>query len=277
MGDYEEKEGLEQETETSEEGESQSQGTGEGQPGEGQQAAPKQEQQPEPTPFHEHPRFKELVEQKNHAIAAQRAMEQKLAQLEQSFQSRQAPVAPSKEQAELQSLINDLKQVDPRLAAQIESAHKATSQVQELQKQLQQFEQKQVQEARSREVQQAVARINQMHEANKVSPELKQFINDRLDLAYAHGKLNPQNLEAVYKEVHEGFKKFEDSLRRSERESYVKSKTADSKIPASQPKGTPAKPAEKKPAFSKDPEVAKQQIVSRYLKAKAAEKDSSPV
>jgi hypothetical protein len=273
---YEENEGQEQETETSASAESHSEESGEGQSGEGQQAAPKQEQ-PEPTPFHEHPRFKELVEQKNQAIAAQKAMEQKLSQLEQNFQSRKAPEAPSKEQTELQSLIDDLKKVDPRLAAQIESAHKASSQVQQLQEKLAQFEQSQVQEARSREVQQAVSRINQMHETNKVSPELKTFINDKLDLMYAHGKLNSQNLDTAYKEVYDGFKKFEDSLRRSERESYVKSKTADSKIPSSQPKGTPAKPASKKPAFSTDPEVAKQQIVSRYLKAKAAEKDSSPV
>ena len=259
------------------EGSSSEASSGEGEGGEQQAAAPKQETK-EP-PFHEHPRFKEIVEQKNQALAAQKAMEQRLAQFEQRFNQsqQQAKAQPSQEQTELTSLIEDLKKVDPRLAAQIEAANKASSTVQQLQQKLEAFEKQQESQARQSQIQTAVSKINQMHESNKASPEVKQFINDKLDLLYMQGKLSMENLETEYKNAHEGLTKYLEAVKRSERESYVQDKKKDAAVPTSQPKGTPAKPSTNKPSWSKDPEVARQQIVSRFLKQRAANKDADSV
>lgn len=238
-----------------------------------QVAAP---QQPDTTPFHEHPRFKELVEQKNQALASQRELADKYATMERQLKDLSTPKPQT--QAEKDELIEDIRKVDPRLAERLEKFSKYGNSVEQLQARLEAYEKQQVQTQQQQVVQSAVAKINQLHETNKVSPEIKTFINNEIDRLYMSGALKElSQVDTVYKTVHDQYTKFVDSIKRSERESYVKAKTPDSKVPASQPKGEPAKSAPKKPSFSKDPEQAKAQIVSRYLKMKAAEKDASPV
>jgi hypothetical protein len=232
----------------------------------------------EPTPFHEHPRFKELVEQKNSAVAAQKSLEQKLASLEARFnQPAATPKAPSREESEFESLIKDLKQVDPRLAAVLEANAKSARMSEELQKRLETFEKTSAEKEQEAVRLNAVAKVNHLHETNKVSAEVKQFINDRLDIMYMQGKLNPQNLEAEYKNAYDGISKYIDSVKRSERESYVVDKKKDAAVPTSQPKGKPAQAPTKKPTFSKDKETARQEIVSRFLKQHAANRDADAV
>lgn len=277
----EENETLESEIESGANSEGASSDASDDSSGNGEQAkasAPKE--QPETIDYSkafEHPRFKELVEQKNQALAAQKSLEQRYAQLEQRLNQPQTPQGPSKEQTEFDGLINDLKQVDPRLAAQFQAMSKANTTVTELQQKLEAFEKRDAESRRNSEIQSAVAKINQLHETNKVSPEVKAILNDKFDLLYMQGKLTPQNLEEVYKGSHESISKFMDSLKRSEREAYVADKKKDASVPTSQPKGTPAKSAPKKTAWSKDPEVAKQQIVSRFLKQQSANKDADSV
>lgn len=237
-------------------------------------AAPKQEQ--DTTPFHEHPRFKELVEQKNEALKRYQDMESRYKTIEQQISSLKESSQP-KGPTEFDQLILDLKKIDPRLASALEAQAKSAKSSEALQARLDAFEKQSQESARSQQVQTAVAKINQMHESNKASPEIKQFINDKLDLMYMQGKLSLQNLDQVYKEQYDTIKKYEDSLTRSIRESYVKDKKKDSSVPTSQPKGAPAKAATKKPGFSKDPETARAQVVSRYLKQAAANRDADAV
>ena len=245
--------------------------------GEAKAAAPKQEESIDWSKAFEHPRFKELVEQKNAALAAQKAMEQKLAQFESRFNQPQTPQAPSKEQMEFEALINDLKNIDPRLASVLEANSKAAKMAEELQKRLEGFEKTSQQKELQAQQQAAVAKINQLHESNKVSPEVKQLINDKLELLYMQGKLNLSEVEAAYKQTFEGHNKFVEALKRAERESYVAEKKKDSAVPASQPKGTTPKPGAKKPTWSKDPETARQQIVNKFLKQSAANRDADAV
>lgn len=225
----------------------------------------------------EHPRFKELNTQRNEAVERAKAFEAKLAQLENRFSESQAPKGPTAEQTELESLISDLKKVDPRLAAQIEHANKASQSVTQLQQRLETFEKQSAESSRQAQVKEAVGKINQLHETNKLSPEAREILNSKFDNLYMQGKLNLQNLDTEYKNALDGFNKFIEGVKRSEKESYVASKKADAGIPASQPKGTPAKPGAKKPTWSKDPETARQQIVNRFLKQQAANKEASSV
>ncbi len=235
----------------------------------------KPENKPEPAPFHEHPRFKELVEQKNSALATQKALEQKLAQLEARFnQPVQSPL-PAKAESEFESLIKDLKQVDPRLAAQLEAQAKAAKQVEELTKRLEGFEKTSAEKERASQVQTAVAKINQLHESNKVSPEVKNFINDKLDLLYMQGKLNLTNLDAEYKNAIEGINKYIDSVKRMERESYVADKKKDAAVPTSQPKGKLAVPPPKQASKYKDRESMLKDIQSDVLKQLKADRDAA--
>lgn len=235
-----------------------------------QAAAPKQT---EPTPFHEHPRFKELVEQKN---SYAKEIESAKAQI-QAFQKELSSLKESqpKPATETDALIADLKKIDPRLANVIESQLKAAQESQTIKARLEAFEKQSQEAARSQQVQTAVSKINQMHDTNKASPEVRQFVNDKLDLMYMQGKLNLQNLDQAYKEQYDAIKKYEDSLTRQIRESYVKEKTKDASVPASVPKGTQAKPAPKALNAPKGKDELKAAVVKSFLKESVAAREAT--
>ena len=274
---FEENESLGNETETQDEvtggtsSASEDQGSGET----AQAAAPKQEDTTDWAKAFEHPRFKELVEQKNQALSGQQELQKQLAALEAKFSQYQQPQGPSKEQAEAEALVEDLKKIDPRLANQIAGMMKANSTMQQLQSKLEGFEKQAQEEKQQAIIQQAVGRINSLHESNKVSPEVKELVNMKLDSLWRSQQLNQQNLDAEYTKALGEYNKMIDTIKRAERESYVAGKKKDALVPTSQPKGEPARNNPKKPSYSKDPEVRNAQIVSRYMKELAAEKGSS--
>src|SRR5277367_6505762 len=73
-----------------------------------------QEQKQDTTPFHEHPRFKELVEQKNESLKRYQDIESRYKALEQQFSSlRESQPKPV---SETQQAIEDLRKVHPGLA-----------------------------------------------------------------------------------------------------------------------------------------------------------------
>lgn len=218
-------------------------------------------------PFHEHPRFKELVEQKNQALQAQKSLEERYAQMEAQLKQFSQTNKPQPVKADTDDLIEDLKKVDPRLAARFEQFAKTAQMTESLSQKLLQQEQAQVRN-------QAIAQVNTLHEANKVTPELKSFIENELDRMAIQGQIKDlAQIPTAYKAVHDAYTKFIDGIKRDTLKSYVPSKTADAKTPTSQPKGKPVSNTSKPQAFSKDPEQARAQIVSRYLKQAKAEAD----
>jgi hypothetical protein len=269
---FEETEGLESATESSESTESQSEGAESSPSTEApaQAAAPKQDE----TPFHEHPRFKELVEQKNAAINSTRALELKLAQLEGRLSQPQTAA----KQAERDELIEDLKKIDPRLASRLEAFGKYGQSVEQIQKQFDEFKQSQAQQSQQQVVQQSVAKINSWHDSNKVPDAIKSAINAQLDVQYMQGKLNPQNLEQAYKAAYEPYKAFIEQTQREALKSYVPAKKADANTPTSQPKGTPAsKPAKAPEKQFKDREELRAHVAKEYAKQMAAKREASSV
>lgn len=267
-----ESEGLESGTESSAITESQSEAPSPSQSTEApatQAAAPKQEE----TPFHEHPRFKELVDQKNKALESTRALELKLAQLEGRLSQPQSAA----KQAERDELIEDLKKIDPRLAARLEAFGASSKTIEQLQAKLDQFEKFQQQQSEQTVVKESVARINSWHESNKVAPQIREAINARLDVLYMQGKLNPQNLEQAYKAAYEPYKAYAEEIKRETLKGYVPAKKADASAPTSQPKGTPAKakPAEA-PKF-KDKEELRAAVAKEFVQQQRAKREASAV
>ena len=230
----------------------------------------------ETTPFHEHPRFKELVEQKNsyakelEAIRAQnKAFEQQL----HSFKESQ-PKAPT----ETDQLLADLKKVDPRLANVIESQLKAAKTAEAVQQRLEQFERANQEQAHRQVLQTAVSKINSLHESNKVSDFGKQFIESKLDLAYRSGQLNASDIKAVekaYNDTLKSIKDYEESIKRDTTKSYVQGKAKDSSVPASLPKGAQAKPAQGKVPSFKSKDELRQAVVKAYAKETSQAKEAS--
>lgn len=236
------------------------------------------ENKPDTTPFHEHPRFKELVEQKNEALRRHQEMESRYKAIEQQLGSLKD--AQPKPQTEFDALLGDLKKIDPRLAAALESAAKGAETSKSLQARLDAFEKQSQEASRTQTVQSAVAKINSLHESNKMSDFGKQFINNQLDLAYRSGQLNAGDvkaIEAAYGESAKAIKAYEDSLKRSVTESYVQAKKTDASVPASQPKGSPAKAGQKPLNVPKDKDAMKAAVVKSFLKEQAAGRDATNV
>ena len=266
-----ENEGLESTVESSVSPESQSETQDSGQSTEStaQAAAPKQEE----TPFHEHPRFKELVEQKNKALETTRALELKLAQLEGRLSQPQT----AQQKAERDELIEDLKKIDPRLASRLEAFTKSSQTIEQLQKKLEELENGSKQRDQQAVVKESVARINSWHEANKLPPAIKNAVNAQLDVLYMQGKLNPQNLEQAYKDAYEPYKQYAEEIKRETLKGYVPAKQADSKVPTSQPKGSPAKGKPAQAPQFKNKEEMKSAMVQEFIKNQAAKREASSV
>lgn len=239
-----------------------------------QAQAPEQKQ--DTTPFHEHPRFKELVEQKNESLKRYQDMESRYKALEQQLNSFKE--TQPKPQTETDALLADLQKIDPRLAKVIEQQLKAAETAKSVQERLEQFERQSQEQVQKQVLASAVGKINSLHETNKMSDFGKQFINNQLDLAYRSGQLNAADLKAVesaYGEAAKAIKAYEDSFKRDVTKSYVESKTKDSSVPASVPKGAQAKPAPKPTPTFKSKEDLRAAVVKAYAKEAAAAKDAA--
>jgi hypothetical protein len=269
-------EGQESVVETSENQESQSSAVDSSQESSDQSAKAAAPKPQDETPFHEHPRFKELVEQKNAAIQSTRALELKLAQLEGRLQSQPT----SQAQAEKDELIEDLKKIDPRLAARLEAFGSSSKTIEQLQKKLDELENGTKQREEQTLAQNAISRVNTLHETNKVAPAIRAAIDAQLNSMYYQGKLdirNQQAIEKAYNDAMEPFKAYAEELKREATKGYVQAKKADASIPSSQPKGTPAK-AKAAPAQQfKSKEEMKQAMVKEFVAKQAAKRDASPV
>lgn len=232
------------------------------------QEAPEQTASPEPqeTPFHEHPRFKELVDQKNQFANRVQQYEQQMAQMHREMQefkqARQQQSNPQKDE-----LVERLKGIDPEFGSRFEELNSLRDQVSQFQQWQQQLQAQQVREN-------AYNQLNGLHEQFKVPESQRTYINSQIEqIAATNPNLSVNDLPRVYQQVHENFNKFVEDLRRSERESYVTSKKEDVKAPTSQPKGEPVKAGTKKPGFSKDPAKAREELIQRTLKIARAEND----
>ena len=221
----------------------------------------KETKQPEPNvPFHEHPRFKELVEQKNKYAEQLKAFEDRYKQLEERLSRPQA------QEPKQDPLIARLRDIDPEFAERIEKLSGLSEKASEYERKLAEIEERAF--ART-----ALEKINTLHATNKVPKELQERYNKELDIAYQSGQLRDVNaVEAKYKQIHEDYSKLLESYKRTAIEQYTSAKKADAKAPASQPKGQSVNHS-KKFEWSKDPEEARRQLVSRVLNTAKAEKE----
>lgn len=222
-----------------------------------QETPPKQ---PESTPFHEHPRFKELVEQKNQALEQSRRLQEQYAQME-------AKIAQLSKKPEPQDpLLARLKSIDPEFGERFEKLTATEKELAELRQWRQEMQEQQF-------VSSAVSKIKDLHSSNKVDANLAARYEKDLDSMYRAGQIRSmEDVEKAYKSIHEEYSALFDTVKRAERESYVVGKKADAKVPTSQPKGKTV-PAAKAEAFSSNPSEARAQLVKRILSTAKAESE----
>lgn len=228
---------------------------------------PKQEASSErEMPFHEHPRFKEIVEQKNQALEQakqfQRAIDEMQARLKSFESAKQTTKDP---------LLDRLKGIDPEFGERFESVDKVRSELEEFKQWKSNLEAERIREK-------AMSQINELHAKNNVPEEFRSRYNRDIEfIASKDPNITLDDLSKVYQQVHEEWSKLLTSVKRDERKTYVEGKKKDASVPASQSKGSKAS-AQKKESSEipegHDPrEYLKSKIASRALQAHKANSD----
>ncbi len=181
-------------------------------------------------PFHEHPRFKELIEQKNSYQEKLTGFEKQVKELSEQL-ARQAP-PPAKPQNPYASVLERLQQVDPEFAKMQQQVLEA---IEALPKFQQQYQTDQMTQIRT----QYENTLSSLFKANNVDPEDQIDYKLRLQ-AYITQNPNTtlQEVEGLFKREHDAMGKRRESFERKIRESYVKAKKGDS-TPATTTGGAP--------------------------------------
>lgn len=205
-----------------------------------------------------HPRFKELIEQKNQFSQRAQAYERQLAEMQKRIEDMSKPKQEDPEAKQMSELMERLKGIDPAFAKGYQKALEAAKQVEQLSQWKQQYETQQFQQS-------AVNTVNSLHEANKLSPEIRELYNAQLIAAERNGQIrNLDDVKAVYKQVHDSMTKMFEARDRQLRESYVADKKKDASVPPVQSKGKAVNPNAPK-QYSKDPREARSQMVAEIL------------
>lgn len=211
------------------------------------------------TPFHEHPRFRELVEQKNEALSRARDLEDRYREMNARVEALSKP----KTETPKDELIERLRGIDPAFADRIEAIQKQAAVAEQLQDRIQQFELTQMQT-------QAVSTVKSLHDQFKVPEEHRAIYNAQLELAATRNpNLTIKDIPGLYKAVHDSISKVFEASSRTQRESYVQGKKADS-VPST-PAKSKAPSSDKKFEWSKDPSEARAQVVKRMSSLMKAE------
>lgn len=205
------------------------------------------------TPFHEHPRFKEIIEEKNRFAEQLKAYERRFQELEQ--RSQQSNESKTKED----KLLARLKEIDPEFGGRFEEMYAKVQQVDQL------AQWKQAQEVQSTQ-QAAQTQLDTLYTKNNIPEDLRDMYRANIvDLARSSGA-KVGDLPKLFEQVHGRFNKYLEGVRRTDRESYVTGKKTDSKAPAPAPRGPAPKANTQKSEWSKNPDEMRQQLVSKVLK-----------
>lgn len=218
------------------------------------QALSPEQKQPDskPLPFHEHPRWQEMIAERNAEREARQSLESKYQELERRLQGQTQQSKPTN------PLTERLKKADEEFGKSYEELLNLPKEIQEFKEWKRQME---VQNLRN----QAMESINKLHDENKVDPNWRDVYNSQIELAVAKNpSLKISDLPQIYKGIHESFTKRLEGLKRSTTESYVKDKKTAASVPASPGKGKPVDPA-KKSEFTGDPEADRALLVSRVM------------
>lgn len=182
-------------------------------------------------PFHLHPRFQEVISEKNELRNQTQALAKQLEQL----QSQMKASTP----AQKDELMERLESIDPKFAALLKGMRDELS---ASKKQLEELSGWRTQSSAQSVQQQVSSTKSQFYAENKI-PEDRKAIYEAMVQAEANRNPNLQisDLPKVMKQVHESLGKMFQTVERSTAKSFADGKKAEAAKPSSLPKGAPAK------------------------------------
>lgn len=228
MEDFNESDSSEQTSDTSvtEESTSQVEAT----EAEQQASAPVEKQEEKPIPFHEHPRWKEVIEERNSfkqsVEESRRVIERLQAQMEM-LKPQQTKSEPAKDK-----FLEDLEKISPEYAKSFQSVMDQARKAEQVEQRLAQYEQRETANA-------AINKFQGLLTANKVEDAMDKELYEKAVRAEVYEqeargkKLNLDDLEKIFNSFHGKYSKAMEERNRKLTASYVQAKTKDTS-----PKGT---------------------------------------
>lgn len=218
-------------------------------PAQSQDAAPAQDvqavQAPKEAPFHEHPRFKELISERNQEREERARLSQQIQQMQAALQKQSQPAQKSTQD----QLLERLAGIDPEFAKFQREMNDKLSKTEQMQLELQELR-------TQRESEQALGQFNKLCTDNKVEEKDKFLYQQFVANAANASNAKVSDLPNLFKQAHEQLSKYLEERDRAKRESYVVDKTKD-KRPATTTGGIPASAAKAKgPMTSEDAKAA---------------------
>lgn len=182
-------------------------------------------------PFHKHPRFQELIQERNSMKEQNAAFAKRLQEMEERLAKQHQP-APQKDE-----LMERLKGIDPAFAERFGKIGEVDQLKQELAEFKQWREEAQAAQLRS----QVQSSKDKFYTENNI-PEERRSIYEALVQAEAskNPALKVSDLPNVLKKVHEGLGKMFQNVERTTTKNFVDGKKNEAAKPASLPKGAPA-------------------------------------
>lgn len=229
-----------------------------------QSSAPQDKEQ---TPFHEHPRFKELIDSNRTYKEQLSSYEQRMEAMQRQFQEQITRMQPAP-QKEINPFVSKLKEIDPRYAEWAEQLEARATKAEAVERDLQEFK-------RERLVSNYESSVEKLHAEHKISDELKPYVKAHLDALAVSGQLKElSQVPEIYKKVAERYQQLVSNVERATTAKYTQAKKADNKTPASQPKGKAPTSRNEKGQFTGDREADSALIAKRVMEVVRAERDT---
>jgi len=211
-----------------------------------------------------HPRFKEVIEEKNSLKTRMEEQERTFQQRLKELESRLPAQQPQKDE-----LMERLKSIDPAFAERFGKI----GELDKIKQELSDFNQWRQQQAVQQVQQQISSTKEKFYTENSIPSERRELYEAMVrETAQANPKLGISDLPQVMKQVHEKLGKMFQTLERNTTKNFVAGKKAEANKPAPLKPGAPARAVNKEQAPLSRAEL-RAQMVQDALSDLAAEKD----
>ncbi len=191
-----------------------------------QASAPEVKPEEKQAPFHEHPRFKELIDQNRSFKEMDAQRSQAIERMQQELYALRQQAAPKKE-TPVDPFLADLEKVNPAYAKSLQAIYEQAGKTTQLEQRIAQYEAQQFQK-------EATTHFSKLLDDNKVTDPFDRKQYERAVRAEVYEresrgqKLGLKDLEKIVGEYHSEYKKTMEERERAITAKYVTAKKADS-------------------------------------------------
>ncbi len=193
-----------------------------------QEGAPEIKQEDKPLPFHEHPRWKEVIEERNSFKQGMSEYKQALDRLQQQMETlkQQATTPKAIEQPKQDVFLNDLEKVNPEYAKSLKAIYEQAGKTTQLEQRIAQYEQQQLAEK-------AYNHFNSLLSTNKIENAVDQELYRNVVEAEVYRresrgeKLGLKDLDGIFNQFHSKYAKAMEERERAITAKYVTAKKSD--------------------------------------------------